>query len=79
VDRPLSTVVLVLGMLLGLTFGVALAVARRGWRDYKSAQKAVPVARKAAWVLIRVATTKGGVVLLICAAAVGWAAIGDRP
>ncbi|MEV1290094.1 hypothetical protein [Micromonospora sp. NPDC049679] len=66
-------------MLVGLSFGAAYAVARRAWRDYKSAQKAVPVARKAVWALIRVATTKGGVVLLLCAAAVGWAAIGDRP
>lgn len=57
-------------------FGVAYAMARRGWKDYRAAKAGLPVARRTAWALTRVATTKGGIVLLVCAAAVGWAAIG---
>jgi hypothetical protein len=75
VERPLSVAILLLGLALGLFAGIAFAVARRSWRDYRNTKKLVPGMRKTAWGLIRLAATRGGIVLLLCIAAVGWAAM----
>jgi hypothetical protein len=77
-DRPLAAAVLATGVALGLIAGIAFAVARLAWRDYTTTKASVPGLRKAAWALIRVAFTKGGIVLLLCVAAVGWAALGGK-
>lgn len=79
VEGPLTAAVFVLGAVLGVTVGIAYAMARRGWKDYRTTKSALPVARKAAWALTRIAVTKGGILVLLCIAAVGWAAVsGDR-
>jgi hypothetical protein len=79
VERPLPVAILVLGVALGLFAGIAYAVARRAWVDYRKTVDLVPGMRKTAWALIRLATAKGGIVLLLCIAAVSWAALsGDR-
>jgi hypothetical protein len=75
VERPLPVAILVLGVALGLFAGIAFAVARRAWVDYRKTKALVPGMRKTAWALVGVATTKGGIVLLLCIAAVGWAAM----
>lgn len=78
VDRPLISVSLIFGVGLGLIVGIAYAVARRAWRDYQTARASVPVLRRTAWRLIRLATTRVGLIVLICAAALGYAAVGER-
>jgi len=75
VERSLTTAVFILGTVLGITFGIAYAMARRGWRDYRTTRSTLPIARKTAWGLTRIAMTKGGIVVLLCLAAVGWAAV----
>ncbi|MFK3985280.1 hypothetical protein ACI2K4_33510 [Micromonospora sp. NPDC050397] len=77
-ERSLTAAMLTIGVVLGLTVGVAYAVARRSWVDYRKAKAGIPGARKAAWALIRVAVSKGGIVLLLCIAAVSWAATSDN-
>ena len=77
-DRPLPTATLLLGVALGLFAGIALAIARRAWVDYRKTKDSLPGMRTAAWTLTRIATTRGGIVLLLCLAAVGWAAVGGR-
>ncbi|MGI5213044.1 hypothetical protein [Plantactinospora sp. CA-290183] len=77
-DHPASTAALLLGVSLGLFAGIALAVARRAWTDYTKTKALLPGMRGVAWTLTRVATTRTGIVLLICLVAVGWAAA-DRP
>jgi hypothetical protein len=78
VERSLTAVILALGVVLGLVAGIAFAVARRSWVDYRKTKATVPVMRKAAWGLIRIAISKGGIVLLLCVAAASWAAASDR-
>jgi H+/Cl- antiporter ClcA len=77
-DRSIPTVVLMIGIAIGATVGIAFAVARRAWQDYQKAKAGVPVLRKAAWALIRIVTTRAGLVALLLAAAVTWAAVGER-
>jgi hypothetical protein len=75
-------VLLVVGILIGGVVGAAYARARRGWSDYQTTKKSVPVLRKAAWLLIRLAATKIGVVALLLIGAVAYAAVGpdrERP
>ena len=74
-ERPLPVASLILGVTLGLIVGIAYAVARRAWVDYRKTKELVPGMRKTAWGLIRIATTKGGIVFLLCVAAVSWAAM----
>ncbi|MEV4755656.1 hypothetical protein AB0J86_11170 [Micromonospora sp. NPDC049559] len=74
-ERPLSVAALMLGVVLGLSAGIAFAVAWRAWVDYRKTRELVPGMRRTAWTLTRVATTRGGVILLLCIAAVGWAAL----
>lgn len=78
VNRPLISVSLIFGVGLGLIVGIAYAVARRAWRDYQTARAGMPVLRRTAWRLIRLATTRVGLIVLICAAALGYAAVGER-
>jgi hypothetical protein len=79
-QRPVLGVLLMIGVFVGCFVGAAYARARRGWSDYQTTKKAVPVLRKAAWLLIRIATTKAGIVMLLIIAAVAYAAVGpDRP
>ena len=75
-ERPIPAASLILGVTLGLFAGIAFAVARRAWVDYRKTKQLVPGMRRTAWGLTRIATTKGGIVLLLCIAAVGWAAMG---
>lgn len=75
-DRPVPAAALLLGVVLGLVAGIAYAVARRAWTDYRKAKANLPVLRKLAWALTRMAGTRAGIVLLICLVAVGWAAAG---
>ncbi|MFI6760559.1 hypothetical protein ACIBF5_15625 [Micromonospora sp. NPDC050417] len=77
-ERPLTAVMLAIGVLLGLTVGIAYAVARRSWVDYRKTKASVPGMRKAAWGLIRIVASKGGIVLLLCIAAASWAATSDN-
>ncbi|WP_147457018.1 hypothetical protein [Micromonospora pisi] len=77
-ERSLTAAMLAIGVLLGLTAGIAYAVARRSWADYRKTKASVPGMRKAAWALIRIAASKGGIVLLLCVAAASWAATSDN-
>jgi hypothetical protein len=77
-ERPLTAVVLTFGVFLGLVVGVKYAVARRAWTDYRATRDSVPGLQKAAWALIKVTFTRGGLVVLLCLAAVGWAAVGGH-
>jgi hypothetical protein len=69
-------VLLAVGILIGGVVGAAYARARRGWSDYQTTKKSVPVLRKTAWLLIRLAATKAGVVVLLLIGAVAYAAVG---
>ncbi|WP_157756962.1 hypothetical protein [Plantactinospora sp. KBS50] len=75
-DRPVASVLLVVGVVLGVVAGRSWATARRAWGDYSATKASVPKFRKTAWTLVRAAFTKGGVVALICLAAMGYAAVG---
>ena len=79
-ERPLITVLLLVGLIIGSGVGSSYARARRGWNDYQAAKKTVPGARRAAWLLIKVVTTKVGVIALLLVGAVAYAAVGgDEP
>ncbi|MEO3742487.1 hypothetical protein [Plantactinospora sp. B5E13] len=78
-ERPLPAATLLIGVTLGVVVGIAYAVARRAWADYRKTRASLPGMRKAAWALTRLATSKGGIVLLLCLAVVGWAATGGEP
>ena len=69
-------VLLAVGILIGGVTGAAYARARRGWTDYQTTKKSVPVLRRAAWLFIRLAATKVGVVVLLLIGAVAYAAVG---
>ncbi|WP_433391156.1 hypothetical protein [Micromonospora sp. KLBMP9576] len=73
-ERPEFVVLLLVGLLIGTGVGSAYARARRGWADYQTVRKTLPVARRTAWLLIRVATTKVGVIALLLLGAVAYAA-----
>ena len=77
-DRPFPVATLLLGVILGLVVGIAFAIARRAWTDYAKTKAGLPGMRKGAWGLIRIAASRAGIVLLICVAAVAWAAIGGQ-
>ncbi|MFG1778511.1 hypothetical protein ACGFIR_11845 [Micromonospora sp. NPDC049051] len=76
-ERPGIVALLLVGLLIGTGVGSAYARARRGWADYQTAKKTVPGARRAAWLLIKVATTKIGVIALLLVGAVAYAAAGS--
>ncbi|MDW5325441.1 hypothetical protein [Plantactinospora sp. KLBMP9567] len=76
-DRP-GVAFLLVGVAFGLFVGTAYAVARRAWVDYRKTRATLPGLRKTAWTVTRIATSRGGIVLLICLAAVGWAAVGRQ-
>ncbi|GIJ20055.1 hypothetical protein [Micromonospora lutea] len=80
-ERPLITVLLLVGLIIGSGVGSSYARARRGWNDYQAAKKTVPGARRAAWMLIKVVTTKVGIIALLLVGAVAYAAVGgsDEP
>jgi len=78
VERPFPVAALLLGVTLGIVAGISYAVARRAWADYHKARTSLPGLRDAAWAMTRIATSRGGIVLLLCLAAVGWAAASDR-
>jgi hypothetical protein len=78
VDRSITVTGLVLGIGIGFFAGVAVGLARRGWSDYRKTKASVPMYRKAAWSLVGAATTKVGLVGLLIAAAVAWAAVGPK-
>ncbi|WP_434743166.1 hypothetical protein [Micromonospora sp. SH-82] len=74
-EGSLLAALLLLGLLVGAAAGAAYTRARRGWADYQTARRAVPVTRRAAWLLIRAVTTKVGVVALLLVGAVAYAAV----
>ncbi|WP_433531897.1 hypothetical protein ACQPYA_07380 [Micromonospora sp. CA-263727] len=80
-ERPLIAALLLVGLIIGSGVGSSYARARRGWNDYQAAKKTVPGARSAAWLLIKVVTTKIGVIALLLIGAVAYAAAGggDEP
>ncbi|MCM0678551.1 hypothetical protein NCC78_28335 [Micromonospora phytophila] len=73
-ERPEFVVLLLVGLIIGTGVGSAYARARRGWTDYQTVKKTVPGARRAAWLLIKVVTTKIGVIALLLVGAVAYAA-----
>lgn len=73
-ESPLPVATLLLGVVFGLVAGTAYAIARRAWTDYGKTKASLPGMRKAAWGLTRIATSRAGILLLICLAAVAWAA-----
>ncbi|TDC78944.1 hypothetical protein E1193_19950 [Micromonospora sp. KC606] len=75
-ELPFVAVLLAVGLFLGWGVGTQYARAKRGWTDYKAAQRAVPGARRAAWLLVRAVTTKVGVIALLLVGAVAYAAAG---
>ncbi|MEV6815371.1 hypothetical protein [Micromonospora sp. NPDC051296] len=75
-ERPLIAALLLVGLIIGSGVGSSYARARRGWNDYQTAKKTVPGARRAAWLLIKVVTTKVGVIALLLIGAVAYAAAG---
>ncbi|MEV6690579.1 hypothetical protein AB0M35_03750 [Micromonospora sp. NPDC051196] len=77
-ERPLIAALLLVGLIIGSGVGSSYARARRGWNDYQTAKKTVPGARRAAWLLIKVVTTKIGVILLLLIGAVAYAAAGGE-
>ncbi|MBF9129542.1 hypothetical protein I0C86_11275 [Plantactinospora sp. S1510] len=77
-DRPVPAVALLLGVAFGLFAGIGYAVARRAWTDYRKTKATLPGMRSAAWAVTRIATSRAGIVLLLCLAAVGWAAAGGE-
>jgi hypothetical protein len=77
VERPLLAVLLLVGLIIGCGVGSAYTRARRGWSDYQTAKNTVPGARRTAWLLIRAATTKVGVIALLLVGAVAYAAVGS--
>ncbi|MEE6259154.1 hypothetical protein [Plantactinospora sonchi] len=76
-ERPFPVATLLIGVTLGVVVGIAYAVARRAWADYHKTRASLPGMRQVAWALTRIATSRGGIVLLLCLAAVGWAAAGE--
>ena len=80
-ERPVIAALLLVGVIIGSGVGSSYARARRGWNDYRTAKKTVPGARRAAWLLIKVVTTKIGVIALLLIGAVAYAAAGgsDEP
>jgi hypothetical protein len=76
VERPIIAALLLVGLIIGSGVGSSYARARRGWNDYQAAKKTVPGARRAAWTLIKVVTTKVGVIALLLVGAVAYAAVG---
>nr|WP_230416820.1 hypothetical protein [Micromonospora tarapacensis] len=72
---------MLVGLIIGSGVGSSYARARRGWNDYQAAKKTVPGARRAAWLLIKMVTTKVGVIALLLVGAVAYAAAGgtDEP
>ncbi|MDG4791425.1 hypothetical protein O7626_36975 [Micromonospora sp. WMMD1102] len=75
-ERPVPVAMLLVGVAFGLFAGVAYAMARRAWTDYRKIRASLPGLRGTAWAMTRIATSRVGIVLLICLAAVGWAAVG---
>ncbi|RIV40660.1 hypothetical protein [Micromonospora radicis] len=75
-ERPLFAALLLVGLIVGSGVGASYARARRGWKDYQTARKTVPGARRAAWLMIKVVTTKIGVIVLLLIGAVAYAAAG---
>ncbi|SCG46899.1 hypothetical protein [Micromonospora siamensis] len=69
-------ILLAVGLLVGGVMGAAYARARRGWADYQNTKKSVPGLRRLAWLLIRLAATKIGIVALLLVGAVAYAAAG---
>ncbi|MER7456226.1 hypothetical protein [Micromonospora sp. NPDC126480] len=76
-ERPLVVVLLLVGLVIGTGVGSSYARARRGWKDYQTVKKSVPGARRTAWLLIRLVTTKVGVIALLLVGAVAYAAVGS--
>ncbi|MEV4120392.1 hypothetical protein [Micromonospora sp. NPDC049645] len=76
-ERPLLTVLLLVGLVIGCAVGSAYARARRGWNDYQTVKKSVPGARRGAWSLIRGVAVKATVVGLLLFGAVAYAAVGS--
>jgi hypothetical protein len=78
VDRSITAAGLVLGIVIGFVGGIAFAVARRAWVDVGKAKTQLGGAKKIAWTVTRVATTRVGFVGLLVVAAIAWAAVGPR-
>ncbi|MCG5465094.1 hypothetical protein MED01_003364 [Micromonospora sp. MED01] len=76
-ERPLLTVLLLVGLVIGCAVGSAYARARRGWNDYQTVKKSVPGARRGAWSLIRGVVVKAAVIGVLFFGAVAYAAVGS--
>ncbi|MET7372171.1 hypothetical protein ACWD8I_29900 [Micromonospora arida] len=76
-ERPLLTVLLLVGLVIGCAVGSAYARARRGWTDYQTVKKSVPGARRGAWSLIRGVVVKAAVIGVLLFGAVAYAAVGS--
>nr|MDT0660220.1 hypothetical protein [Micromonospora sp. DSM 115978] len=75
VDAPFPVATLLLGVVFGLVAGMAYVIAKRAWSDYGKAKAGLPGMRRTAWTLTRIATTRIGIVVLVCVAAVAYAVV----
>lgn len=67
-----------LGIAIGLPAGIALAVARRAWKDFTATKNSLPGLRTAAWQGTRATAGRFVFLAILVGAAIGWAAFGSR-
>jgi hypothetical protein len=72
-----TTFGLVIGLIVGFPAGMAYAVARRAWKDFRATRTLVAGLRRNAWGVSRAAAGWLVGIVVLAVAAVGWAATGD--
>ena len=72
-----TTFGLVIGIVVGFPAGMAYAVARRAWKDFRATRTLVAGLRRNAWGMSRAAAGWLVGVAVLAVAAVAWAAGGD--
>lgn len=67
-----STVSFVIGAAVSFGAGIAYAVTRRAWADYREKKESLPGMRKEAWAGVRATIKAGALGLVILALLVAW-------